>query len=233
MENDKKTSAPIRSWAEDDQPREKMANHGAASLSNSELLAILINIGNRDKSAVEVAKEILALGMNSLDELGKLSIKELQKVKGVGKAKAISIAAALEIGRRRESTNLGDKKIVRTSKDIAQYCRARLKDLEYEVFAAIYLNRGNKVLSYKVISSGGLTSTIADPRMILRGALEVAATGIVLCHNHPSGSLKPSRADEALTQRIKQGAALIDINIIDHIIVSNEGYFSFADEGLL
>ncbi|MBC7938056.1 MAG: DNA repair protein RadC [Rhizobacter sp.] len=233
MEIDKKNSNPIKHWSEDDRPREKMINKGAAALSNAELLAILINNGNKDKSAVELAKDIMKLGKNNLDELGKLSITELQKIKGIGMAKAITIAAALEIGRRRESAGIYEKKIVRTSQDIAQFLRASLKDHVHEVFVAIYLNKSNKILNYKIISSGGLTGTTADPRVILKAALEEGATGIVLCHNHPSGNLKPSVADEMLTQKIKQGAALIDIKLMDHIIVSNEGYYSFADDGIL
>ena len=233
METDKKNSSPIKTWSVDDRPREKMMAKGAAALSNSELLAILINNGSREKSAVDLAKEIMQLGKNNLDELGRLSIKDLQKVKGIGVAKAITIAAALEIGRRRESSGLLEKNVIRTSKDIAQFLRSTLKDLSYEVFIAVYLNKSNKILNYKIISNGGLTGTVADPRIILKAAIEENATGIILCHNHPSGNLKPSAADELITQKIKQGAALIDINVMDHVIVSNEGYYSFADDGLL
>ncbi|RYY49689.1 MAG: DNA repair protein RadC [Chitinophagaceae bacterium] len=233
MENDKKNSLPIKSWSLDDRPREKMLSKGVAALSNAELLAILINNGSKDRSALELAKEIMLLGKNNLDELGKLSIKDLQKIKGIGAAKAITITAALEIGRRRESEGIHQKTVVTNSRDIAQFLRASLKDLAHEVFVAIYLNQGNRILSYKIISNGGLSGTVADPRIILKTALEEGATGIVLCHNHPSGNLRPSMADETLTQKIKQGAALIDIRIMDHIIVSNEGYYSFADEGIL
>ncbi len=233
MENDKKNSSPIKNWSVDDRPREKMLLKGAAALSNSELLAILINNGTPEQSAVELAKEVMKLGKNNLDELGKLSLKELQKLRGIGMAKAITIAAALEIGRRRASSGLYEKTKVKTSTDIATFLRANLKDLSHEVFMAIYLNKSNKILKYKIISSGGLTGTVADPRMILKAALEEGATSIVLCHNHPSGNLKPSVADEILTRKIKDGAALIDIRLMDHIIVSNEGYYSFADDGLL
>lgn len=233
MENDKKNSSPIKNWSVDDRPREKMLLKGAAALSNSELVAILINNGTKEESAVELAKQVLKLGKNNLDELGKLSLKEFQKIRGIGTAKAIAIAAALEIGRRRASSALYEKTIVKTSADIATFLRANLKDLSHEVFMAIYLNKSNKILNYKIISSGGLTGTVADPRMILKAALEEGATSIVLCHNHPSGNLKPSVADEILTRKIKDGAALIDIRLVDHIIVSNEGYYSFADEGML
>jgi DNA repair protein RadC len=233
MENDKKNSSPIKNWSVDDRPREKMMLKGAAALSNSELLAILINDGSKEKSAVDLAKDVLQLGKNNLDELGKLSIKELQKIKGIGIAKAIRIAAALEIGRRREASGLYQKTTIRSSKDIALFLKANLKDLSYEVFLAIYLNKSNKILTFRMIGSGGLTGTVADPRMILKAALEEGATGIVLCHNHPSGNLKPSEMDEMLTRKIKEVAELIDIKVMDHIIVSNEGYYSFADNGLL
>ena len=233
MENDKKNTSPIKNWSVDDRPREKMLSKGPAALSNSELLAILIINGNKEKSALDLAKEILRLGKNNLDELGKLSIRELQGIKGIGDAKAITIAAALEIGRRRESSGIHEKTIIRTSRDIATFLRAALKDFSYEIFVAVYLNKSNKILNYKIISSGGLTGTVADPRIILKTALETDATGIVLCHNHPSGSLQPSGADELLTQKIKQAAAFMDIKVIDHLIVSNEGYYSFADEGKL
>ena len=233
MENDKKNSTPIHDWPVDDRPREKMLLKGPAALSNSELLAILIINGNKEKSAVELAKQVIQLGKDNLDELGKLSIKELQTIRGIGTAKAVMIAAALEIGRRRASSGLYQKTTVRTSGDIATFLRANLKDLSHEVFMVIFLNKSNKIMNYKIISSGGLTGTVADPRMILKAALEVGATSVVLCHNHPSGNLKPSVADEMLTRKIKDGAALIDIRLMDHIIVSNEGYYSFADDGLL
>ena len=233
MENDKKNSTPIHDWPVDDRPREKMLLKGPAALTNSELLAILIINGNKEKSAVELAKQVIQLGKDNLDELGKLSIKELQTIRGIGTAKAVMIAAALEIGRRRASSGLYQKTTVRTSGDIATFLRANLKDLSHEVFMVIFLNKSNKIMNYKIISSGGLTGTVADPRMILKAALEVGATSVVLCHNHPSGNLKPSVADEMLTRKIKDGAALIDIRLMDHIIVSNEGYYSFADDGLL
>lgn len=233
MENDKKNSLPIKSWSEDDRPREKLLSKGAAALSNSELLAILINNGTRQRSAVDLAKDVLQLGSNNLDELGRLSLKDLQKVKGIGIAKAIIIAAALELGRRRESAGILDKKHIKTSADIAGYLRASLKDNNHEVFVTIYLNQSNKILDHKTISIGGITGTVADTRLILRSALEMGATAIILCHNHPSGNLRPSNADNVLTQKVKEAAALMDIKVMDHIIVSNEGYYSFADDGML
>ena len=233
MEMSKNESNPIKSWPVDDRPREKMQAKGAAALSNSELLAILINNGNKKKSALQIAKDILLVGQNNLDELGKLSLKDLQKINGIGIAKAITIAAAMELGRRRMNSDFLNKAIVRSSGEIANYLKSVLKDHPHEVFAVLFLNRANKILHFEIVSSGGLTGTVADPRIILKKALETGATSIVLSHNHPSGSLKPSRADEELTQKIRQAAMYLDIKVLDHIIVSDEGYFSFADEGLL
>ena len=217
----------------DDRPREKLFAKGATALSDSELLAILINNGYKERSAVEISKEILNTGNNNLNELGKLSLKELQKVKGIGEAKAITIAAALELGRRRQAATYLEKKVIKSSTDIAQYLRTNIKDLSYEVFAVVFLNKANKVNHFEIISKGGITGTVADPRIILKKALEEDATSIVLCHNHPSGNLRPSRADEELTGKIREAARYFDIIVLDHIIVSEEGYFSFADEGIL
>lgn len=233
MKNLKKSSTPIKSWAIDDRPREKLLTKGAAVLSDSELLAILINTGNRDKSAVELAKEVLEKGKNNLNELGKLSVNDLLKINGIGEAKAITIAAALELGRRRQATSSLSKTGIRSSNDIAEYLKATLKDFAYEIFAVVYLNRSNKINHFEIISKGGITGTVADPRIILKKALEQDATAIVLCHNHPSGNLKPSQADEELTSKIKEAAKYFDIRVLDHIIVSEDGYFSFADEGIL
>ncbi|MBP6287171.1 MAG: DNA repair protein RadC [Ferruginibacter sp.] len=233
MENVNKPSTSIKNWAADDRPREKLLSKGPAALSNSELIAILINNGSKTKSAVELAKEILTLGHNNLNELGKLSLKDLKRVKGIGEAKSITIAAALELGRRRQATASLEKPVVRSSKEIAGYLKALIKDYHYEVFAVIFLNRANKINHFEVISRGGITGTIADPRVILKKALEEDATSIVLCHNHPSGNLQPSLADEELTKKIKEAASYMDIKVIDHIIVSEDGYYSFADEGIL
>lgn len=233
MENFNKPSTSIKNWAEDDRPREKLLKKGAPALSNSELIAILINNGNKDKSAVDLAKEILKLGHDNLVELGKLSLKDLQKVKGIGEAKAITIAAALELGRRRQAASTLEKPVVRTSREVAEYLQALLKDYTYEVFAVLFLNRANKINHFEIISRGGLTGTVADPKVILKKALEEDAVSIVLSHNHPSGNLKPSRADEDLTLKIKEAARYFDIKVLDHIIVSEEGFYSFSDEGLL
>ena len=233
MENVNKPSTSIKNWALDDRPREKLLSKGPAALSNSELIAILLNNGSKNKSAVELAKEILKLGQDNLNELGKLSLKDFKQVKGIGEAKSIIIAAALELGRRRQATASLDKPVIKSSKDIAQYLQALLKDHAYEVFAVVFLNRANKINHFEIISRGGITGTVADPRIILKKALEEDATSIVLCHNHPSGNLQPSRADEELTKKIKEAAAYFDIKVIDHIIVSEDGFYSFADEGIL
>jgi DNA repair protein RadC len=223
----------IKQWSKDDRPREKLLATGAENLSHSELLAILIHNGTRDKSAVDLAKEILKLGKDNLSELGKLSIKDLMKIKGIGEAKAITIAAALELGRRRQAAVPLEKHIIGSSNDIAGYLQTKLKDHRHEIFAVLFLNRANKINHFEIISEGGITGTVADPRIILRKALEEDAVNIILCHNHPSGSLKPSRADEELTRKIKEAARLLDIAVLDHIIVSENGYYSFADEGIL
>lgn len=223
----------IRQWARDDRPREKLRLKGAENLSNSELLAILIHNGTRLKSAVDLAKEVLQLGKNSLGNLGKLSIKEFMKIKGIGEAKAITIVAALEIGRRRQAILSLDKPIVKDSREIAHYLQALLRDHHHEVFVVVFLNRANRINHYEIISEGGITGTVADPRIILKKALEEDAVSIILCHNHPSGNLLPSRTDEELTLKIKEAAKYFDIKVLDHIIVSDEGYYSFADEGIL
>ncbi len=222
----------IKDWAEDDRPREKLVQKGAESLSNSELVAILIGSGTRKKSAIDVAKSLLDKAQDSLNNFGKLTVKELMQVDGIGEAKAVILSAAMELGRRRQAVE-SLKKNVKTSSDLAGFFQAKLKDKLHEVFAVAFMNRANKINHLEIISSGGITGTVADPRIILKKALEHNAVNIVLCHNHPSGSLKPSRADEVLTKKIKEAAALLDINVVDHIIVSEDGYYSFADEGIL
>ena len=222
----------IKNWAEDDQPRKKLLLKGADKLSNAELLAILINNGTQGHTAVDLGRTLLQSVNNDLQKLAALSVKEIvkKKVKGLGEAKAIHIAAALELGIRRSAT-AKQKSLVTRSSDIADYLRASLEYRKKEVFAIIFLNRGNKIMHMEIISEGGMTGTVADPRIILKKALEHDATSLILCHNHPSGNLRPSHADEALTQKIKQAASFFDISVMDHIIVSQDGYFSFADEG--
>lgn len=231
MKNTNKSSTAIKYWAEDDKPREKLTMKGPGSLSDSELLAILIGTGSRSRSALDIAREVLQIG--SLTELGRKSLSQLRKVKGIGPAKAVTIAAALELGRRRIRLPSETRMSIRSSRDIAEYLKVSLQDLSHEVFGIVFLNRANKIRHFEIISRGGITGTVADPRIILKKALETEATSIVLTHNHPSGNLKPSRADEEITNKIKQAAAFMDITVLDHIIVSDEGYFSFADEGML
>ena len=233
MEKFSQSQGSIKTWASDDRPREKMLLKGASSLSNSELLAILINNGSKTRSALDLAKEILLLGANNLNELGKLSIHDFQKVKGIGNAKAITIAAALELGRRRHSEEILQRIKINNSKEIAVYLKTILKDFNYEVFVASFLNRSHKIISYEIISKGGISGTVADPRIILKKALDAGASSLIICHNHPSGNLQPSQQDDLLTQKIKSAALYFDIKLLDHIIVSEEGYYSFADEGKL
>lgn len=223
----------IKQWAKDDRPREKLLGKGADALSDSELIAILLNHGTRDKSAVDLAKDILRAGKDNLNELGKLNVKELMKIKGIGEAKAITIVAAMELGRRRQAIASREKSVITSSNDVANYLQILLKDYRHEVFAVLFLNRANKINHFQVISEGGMTGTVADPRIILKKALEEDAVSLILCHNHPSGSLKPSRADEELTLKIKEAARYFDIKVLDHLIVSDDGYYSFADEGIL
>lgn len=224
----------IKHWAVDDRPREKLISIGAERLSNSELLAILINNGTKNTSALELAKSVLNKVDNNINELCKLSIKEIInfKIKGLGPAKAVTIKAALELGLRREM-NLHKKEKVTSSSDIALFLQSKLQYKKHEVFAVVFLNRNNKINHFEIISEGGITGTVADPRIILKKALEHDSVSIILCHNHPSGNLKPSKADEELTTKIKQAALLLDIVVLDHIIVSEEGYYSFADNGKL
>ncbi len=223
----------IKHWAKDDRPREKLIVFGADKLSNSELLAILIHNGTAKKSALDLAREILRLGNDNLNELGKLSLANLMTVKGIGEAKAVTIAAALELGRRRQGGNLVQKNAASSPDEIARFLQEKFKDLTREVFAVLYLNHALKIVGFEVVSEGGITGTVADARVILRKAIEKSAVKIVLCHNHPSGNLKPSQADQLLTDKIKQAAELVDIKVLDHIIVSDEGFYSFAEEGLI
>ncbi len=224
----------IKDWAIDDQPRQKLNTKGAKALSNAELLAILINTGTINQSALDISQQLLQAIGNDLQKLGGLSAKEIVKlkIKGLGEAKAIGIAASLELGIRRDASVLKKEKVT-GSRDVAAYLKASFQYYDREIFAVIFLNRANKIVHFEIISEGGITGTVADPRIILKKAIENNATAIILCHNHPSGNLKPSTADEILTKKIKTAAAFIDILVTDHIIVSNEGYFSFADEGLL
>jgi DNA repair protein RadC len=223
----------IKAWAEDDRPREKLLNKGKASLSDAELVAILIGMGTREMSAVELSKKVLQSTGNNLNELAKLSVKDLMKFKGIGEAKAISIVAAMEIARRRKDTDPLKKDRIRYSKEAFDILKPFMMDLDHEQFWMICLNRNQEVAKIIQISTGGVTGTIADPKIIFKYALEHLASCIILSHNHPSGNLTPSQADIKLTKQLSEGARLLDMTLSDHIIFSNNGYFSFADENML
>ncbi len=227
-----KEPAGIRSWAEEDRPREKLLLKGPAALSDAELIAILIGSGTPGESAVDLAKSILKSTGNSLNDLGKLTVSGLKAFKGIGEAKALTIMAALELARRRREETVKEKEKIAGSSDVYEYFH-RLADLPNEEFWVMYLNRANKIVSAQRASQGGITGTVADTRLILKSALDQFACSIILCHNHPSGNLVPSEEDKALTRKIKQAAQVFDIAILDHIIVSELGYYSFADEGIL
>ena len=228
-------SAPkgIKSWATDDRPREKLLTKGPTALSDGELLAILIGSGTRDLSAVDLARSILASVHNSISELSRLSIKELIKFKGIGEAKAINIAAALEIGRRRRLNDSLQKRKILSSRDAFEIMHPLLSDNNYEEFWIITLNRGNMVKRTIRISEGSLAGTVADPKKIFKLALEDNAASVILCHNHPSGNLTPSQKDNEITQKCKSAGIFLDLPVLDHIIIGTDNYFSFADEGLL
>ena len=223
----------IKEWAVEDRPREKMLVKGIRSLSEVELIAILIGSGNLDESAVEVSRRILASVNNNLNELGKKTINDLRKFKGIGEVKAITIMAALELGRRRKESEPNEKPKVVTSYDGAAIFRPLLSDLPHEEFWVLLLNRNNLVIDKMMVSQGGLSGTVIDVRIILKMALDKLACSIILCHNHPSGNLIPSEADKEITRKIKEAGKHMDIPVLDHLIIGNDAYFSFADEGLI
>ena len=233
METGERISFPIKSWAEDDRPREKLLQKGKISLSDAELMAILIGSGSRKESAVDLCRRILAGSEQSLNELGKLSIPQLMKYNGIGQAKAITIIAALELGRRRRAEEALEKKKITSSSSVFELMQPSIGDLPHEEFHIIYLNNSNKVIDKMQLSKGGITGTLVDVRLALKKALELGATSIILCHNHPSGNLNPSSADKQLTQKLKAAGESLDIKILDHLIVTERSYISFADEGLL
>lgn len=222
----------ILSWAEEDRPREKLLLKGKAALSDAELIAILIGSGTRELSAVDLSKLILQSVNNNLNELAKLSINDLMKFKGIGDAKAISIAAALELGRRRKESETLKKPKVSSSADAYEAIRPYLMDLQHEQFWVLLLNRANEVIRPQQISIGGVSGTVADPKMIFKAAIEHLASSIILVHNHPSGNLTPSQTDKDLTKKVKEAGRTLDIPVLDHLIFSDNAYFSFADEGI-
>jgi DNA repair protein RadC len=223
----------IKDWAADDRPREKLVLKGVQSLSDAELLAILIGSGTHKVSAVELSRQILALSKNNLSDLGKYSISDLKKIKGIGEAKAISIIAALELGRRRSQTDSSEKQIISSSKDVFNYFQPFLSDLAHEEFWVLFLNRSNKIIEQYKLSQGGVSGTVIDVRLVLKRAIELLASSIVVCHNHPSGNRNPSENDSAITDKLKQASAQMDIKLVDHLIIADNSYFSFCDEGML
>jgi DNA repair protein RadC len=222
----------IKSWAEEDRPREKLSGQGRRALTDAELIAILIGSGSRDESAVELSKRVLHHYENDLNKLGKASIAELCKFKGIGEAKAISIIAALEIGRRRNDTESKEPESIGSSKDTYNIMRRHLIDLNHEEFWILLTSRSQKVVGKELISKGGISETVVDPKIIFSLALQHQASNIFLIHNHPSGNLKPSHSDLSLTKRLADAGRLLDIKILDHIIITDKGYYSFADEGI-
>ncbi len=210
-----------------------MVYKGKSVLSDAELIAILIGSGSRNESAVELSKRILASVNNNLNELGKLSIKQLMQFKGIGEAKAVTIAAALEIGRRRRGEDAVKITKISSSRDAFELLHSTMGELPHEEFWIVYLNNANSVLQLSQLSKGGLTGTLVDVRIVMKQALELGAVALILAHNHPSGTLKPSAADKQITQKLKLGAEALDIKVLDHLIITQKDYFSFADEGVL
>ncbi|MBT3871689.1 MAG: DNA repair protein RadC [Flavobacteriaceae bacterium] len=228
-----KPSFSIKQWCEDDRPREKLLIKGKNALSHAELIAILINSGNREESAVALSKRILASVAINLNELSKLSVKDLMKFKGIGEAKATTILAALELGRRHRGEEALEKKKITSSSSVFELMQPIIGELPHEEFWIVYLNNSNKVLQKIQLSKGGITGTLVDVRLVLKTALQIGAIGLILTHNHPSGTLVPSQADKNITQKLKIASESIDIKVLDHLIITEKAYFSFADENLL
>lgn len=227
------SSFPIRNWSEDDRPREKLMLRGKATLSDAELLAIIIGSGSRNESAVGLSQRILTSTNNNLNALGKLSLQQLMQFKGIGEAKAISIAATMELGRRRRAEDVVERVKINSSQSIFEIMQPILGELPHEEFWIIYLNNSNKILFKCQLSKGGITGSVVDVRIAFKIALEHQATGMILCHNHPSGTLIASEADKQITRKMKIAGENLDIKILDHVIITEQSYFSFADDGIL
>ncbi len=226
-------SLKITEWAAEDRPREKLMQKGTASLSDAELLAILISSGTKEKSAVDLGRELLSIVNNNLNALGRLSINDLTKLHGIGTARAVTIAAALELGRRRKLAGVPEAAQIKCSKDVADIFQPLLSDLTHEEFWILFLNRSNKIINRMKLSQGGISGTVTDVRIVMKKAIEYLASGIIVCHNHPSGNLSPSDSDSRITQKIKDAGSLMDIQLLDHIIISGDEYYSFADNGII
>ena len=221
---------PLNHWAEDDRPREKLMLKGKSALSDAELLAIIMGSGSRNETAVDLAKRILKDYKNNWHELAKLNVTELKKYKGIGEAKAIGIITALEIGRRRALQNTIEKPVIKSSRSAYEILNPLLGDLPIEEFWVLFLSQSNKVIGKEKMSSGGISGSLVDVRMVFKRALELYATGIIVAHNHPSGNLSPSPQDISLTQKLKQAGEILDIQVLDHLIITQTDYFSFADD---
>jgi DNA repair protein RadC len=226
-------SLKITEWAVEDRPRERLWNKGPSSLSDAELIAILIGSGTKNASAVDIARELLAMAGNNLTDLGKLSIGDIKKLKGIGGARAVTIVAALELGRRRTLAEASDNPQIKSSADVFNIFHPLMEDLPHEEFWILYLNRANRVVNRMKISQGGVSGTVTDVRIVLKKAIETLASGLVICHNHPSGNNSPSDSDIKITQKIKEAGALMDIQLLDHLIICGKDYYSFADNGML
>lgn len=227
------TPLNIKSWSPEDRPREKLLLKGTSALSDAELVAILIGSGTPKMSAVELSKKILLQGKNNLNELARLSVKDLMKIKGIGEAKAITIVAALELGRRRKEQDPEEKPKVTSSKDAFDLLKGDMMDLPNEEFWVLLMNRANRVVKKKRVSEGGVSGTVADPKIIYKMALEELASGVIVAHNHPSGNLQASQSDLDLTKKLKEAGKFLEIQLLDHIIIANQKYLSFADEGMI
>lgn len=223
----------IREWSPEDRPREKLLLKGTGALSEAELIAILIGSGTTKTSAVELAKKVLLLSNHNLNALARLSVKDLMKIKGIGEAKAITIVAALELGRRRKGQDIEEKPKINSSKDAFDLIQGDLMDLQHEEFWVLLLNRAHQVIKKKRVSEGGVSGTVADPKIIYKLALEDLASGVIVAHNHPSGNLKPSQSDIDLTRKLKEAGRFLEVQLLDHLIIANRNYFSFADDGLI
>jgi DNA repair protein RadC len=231
--NTEEKALSIKSWSPEDRPREKLILKGKSALSDAELIAILLGSGTTTLSAVDLAKKVLQQAGNNLHELARMTVKDLIKTKGVGQVKALTIVAALELGRRRKELETNDRPKITGSRDVYDIIKADLLDIPHEEFWILLLNRANRVIKKWQISQGGIAGTVADPKIIFKLALDELASGIILAHNHPSGNLTASQADLDLTRKLKEAGKLLDIQVLDHVIVAGQKYFSFADEGLI
>lgn len=224
----------IKSWAEEDRPREKLLLKGKSALSDAELIAILLRTGVQGSSALDIAKKILHKVSGNLNELGKLTVNDIKKLeKGLGDTKSITIVAALELGRRRQASDIREKPVIRSSRDSFEYIYPEMADLNHEQFYVLYLNKSNRVIQYKNISAGGVSGTVADIKIILKYAVELLASSIIAVHNHPSGNINPSQADIDLTKKLREASKLLDVSLLDHLIIGDGNYYSFADKGNL